>query len=60
VPYTFEWKFSDGLILTGENVTRSFESPGKYFFNQTITDGNGDKVTSSELYTNVVQEMAKK
>ena len=56
-PYTFEWKFSDGLTLTGQNITRSFDSPGRYFFNLTITDGNGDKVTSKELYTNVVQEM---
>jgi hypothetical protein len=57
-PYTFEWKFSDGLTLTGENITRSFDSPGRYFFNLTITDGNGDKVTSSPLSTNVVQESA--
>ncbi|MGH9926194.1 MAG: PKD domain-containing protein [Nitrososphaera sp.] len=55
-PYSFEWKFSDGLILTGENVTRSFDSPGKYSFYLTVTDGNGDKATSTELYTNVVQE----
>jgi len=59
-PYTFEWKFSDGLTLTGENVTRSFDSPGRYFFTLTLTDGTGDKVTSSQRYTNVVQEMAKK
>lgn len=26
-PYTFEWKFSDSLSLTGENVTQSFDSP---------------------------------
>jgi PKD domain len=56
-PYTFEWKFSDGLTLTGQNVTRSFELPGKYSFYLTVTDGNGDKVTSTELYTSVVQEM---
>jgi hypothetical protein len=29
-PYSFEWKFSDGLTLTGENVTRSFELPNGY------------------------------
>ena len=57
-PYTFEWKFSDGLTLNGENITRSFDSPGRYFFNLTIADGNGDKVTSSQLYTDVVQEIA--
>jgi hypothetical protein len=58
-PYTFEWKFSDGLTLTGQNVTRSFELPGKYSFYLTVTNGNGDKVTSTELYTNVVQEVPK-
>ena len=58
-PYSFEWKFSDGLTLTGENVTRSFELPGKYSFYLTVTDGNSDKATSTELYTNVVQEMPK-
>jgi len=58
-PFSFEWKFSDGLILTGQNVTRSFELPGKYSFYLTVTDGTGEKVTSTELYTNVVQEMPK-
>jgi PKD repeat protein len=58
-PYTFEWKFSDGLTLNGQKVTRSFDSPGKYSFYLTVTDGNGDKVRSTELYTNVVQEMPK-
>jgi hypothetical protein len=59
-PFSFEWKFSDGVTLTGEKVTRSFSSPGKYTFHLTITDGTGEKVTSTELYTNVVQEMPKK
>jgi PKD repeat protein len=58
-PYSFEWKFSDGLTLTGQNVTRSFELPGKYSFYLTVTDGNGDKVTSTELSTDVVQQMPK-
>ncbi len=56
--YTFEWKFSDGLTLTGENVTRSFDSR-QVLFNLTVTDGNGEKVTSSQRYTDVVQEIAK-
>ena len=58
-PFSFEWKFSDGLTLTGQNVTRSFELPGKYSFYLTVTDGNGEKATSTELYTNVVQEIPK-
>jgi PKD repeat protein len=59
-PFSFEWKFSDGLILTGQEVTRSFDSPGKYLFNLTVTDATGKKVTSTELNTTVVQQMAKK
>jgi PKD repeat protein len=59
-PFSFEWKFSDGLALTGQKVTRSFELPGKYTFYLTVTDATGKKVTSTELYTNVVQEMPKK
>ena len=58
-PFSFEWKFSDGLTLTGQEVTRSFDSPGNYLFNLTITDATGKKVTSTELNTNVVQEMPK-
>jgi hypothetical protein len=58
-PFSFEWKFSDGVTLTGEKVTRSFSSPGKYTFYLTITDGTGKKVTSTELYTDVVQEKPK-
>jgi hypothetical protein len=58
-PFSFEWKFSDGVTMTGEKVTRSFSSPGKYTFYLTITDGTGEKVTSTELYTDVVQEKPK-
>jgi PKD domain len=58
-PFSFEWIFSDGVTLTGEKVTRSFSSPGKYTFYLTITDGTGEKVTSTELYTDVVQEKPK-
>ena len=59
-PYTFEWKFSDGLTLSGQTVTRSFDLPGKYTFYLTVTDSTGKKDTSTELFTNVVQEMPKK
>jgi PKD repeat protein len=59
-PFSFEWKFSDGLKLTGQNVTRSFDSPGRYFFNLTVNDGTDDKVTSTQLHTNVVKEMPPK
>ena len=56
-PFVFEWKFNDGLTLTGQKVIRSFDLPGKYFFNLTVSDSTGKKVTSSELNTNVVQEI---
>jgi len=59
-PFSYEWKFSDGVTLNGENATRSFDSPGRYFFTLTVTDGTGDKVTSTQLNTNVVQELPKK
>ncbi len=59
-PFLFEWKFSDGLTLTGQTVTRSFDLPGKYTFYLTVTDSTGKKDTSTELFTNVVQEMPKK
>ena len=59
-PFSFEWKFSDGLTLTGQKVTRSFDLPGKYSFYLSVTDATGKKVTSTELNTNVVQQMAKK
>ena len=46
-PYTFEWKFSDGLTLTGQNVTRSFDSAGRYQFEVTVTDADGKQVKST-------------
>lgn len=46
-PYTFEWKFSDGLTLTGQNVTRSFDSAGRYHFEVTVTDADGKQVKST-------------
>jgi hypothetical protein len=59
-PFSFEWKFSDGLTLNGQKVMRIFDLPGKYSFYLTVTDATGKQVTSTELNTNVVQEMAKK
>ncbi len=40
-PYQFEWKFSDGVVLAGQNATRSFESPGRYDVMLIITDAAG-------------------
>ena len=58
-PYTFEWKFSDGLTLTGQNVTRSFDVPGTYDFEVTVTDADGKQVKSTNLTFDVSQEPSK-
>jgi len=58
-PYTFEWKFSDGLTLTGQNVTRSFDVPGTYHFEVTVTDADGKQVKSKNPTINVLQELPK-
>jgi len=43
-PYNFEWKFSDGVVLTDQNATRSFESAGEYTVQLTVSDGEGRQV----------------
>jgi hypothetical protein len=43
-PYRFEWKFSDGVILTAQNVTRSFDSAGSYTVQLTVTDSKNQSV----------------
>jgi hypothetical protein len=58
-PYTFEWKFSDGLTLTGQNVTRSFDLPGTYRFELTVTDADGKQVKSTNPTINILQELPK-
>jgi hypothetical protein len=58
-PYIFEWKFSDGLTLTGQNVTRSFDVPGTYRFEVTVTDADGKQVKSTNPTINVLQELPK-
>ncbi|HWS20507.1 MAG TPA: PKD domain-containing protein [Nitrososphaera sp.] len=54
-PYTFEWKFSDGLTLTGQNVSRSFDVPGTYHFEVTVTDADGKQVKNTNLTFDVSQ-----
>lgn len=58
-PYTFEWKFSDGLSLTGQNVTHSFKVPGTYHFEVTVTDADGKQVKNINMTINVLQELPK-
>jgi hypothetical protein len=58
-PYRFEWKFSDGVTLTGQNVTRSFSLPGTYHIEVTVTDADGKQVKGSNLIFDVLQEPPK-
>src|ERR671917_2831935 len=58
-PYQFEWKFSDGATLTGQSVNRSFNSPGTYYFDLTVTDADGKQVKGENLSFNVTQEISK-
>lgn len=52
-PYTFEWKFSDDVTMTAQNVTRSFDSPGKYYFDLIVTDAAGKQDKSTAMYVDV-------
>lgn len=52
-PYEFKWVFSDGKVLTGQNVTRSFDSLGRYTFDFIVTDANGGQQKSTNLYVDV-------
>jgi PKD repeat protein len=58
-PYTFEWKFSDGITMTGDNITRTFNSPAIQYFSLTVTDAEGKQVKSTELNTRIVPEIPK-
>jgi len=52
-PYTFEWKFGDGVVLTTQNATRTFDTPGTYHFDLTVTDADGKKAGSTDMTINV-------
>jgi PKD domain len=58
-PYKFEWEFSDGITMTGDNITRTFNSPGIQYFSLTVTDVDGRQVKSAELNTRIVPEISK-
>ena len=52
-PYTFEWKFEDGVVLATQNATRTFDTPGTYHFDLTVTDADGKKAGSTNMTVNV-------
>lgn len=56
-PYTFEWRFSDGVNLQGNNATRSFDSVGKYSFDLIVTDSEGKQGKSTDMYVEVLKEL---
>jgi PKD repeat protein len=58
-PYQFEWEFSDGAALIGQKITRSFNSPGTYYFDLTVTDADGKQVKGEDLSFNVTQETSR-
>ena len=57
-PYKFEWKFSDGATLTGQKITRSFNSSGTYYFDLAVTDADGKQVKGENMSFNVTQEIS--
>jgi PKD repeat protein len=58
-PYTYEWKFSDGVTLNTANATRSFDSVGRYYFDLIVTDVNDKQAKSTAMYIDVLQELPK-
>jgi len=38
---SYEWDFGDGTTATGQTTTYSYDSPGNYTAELTVTDGNG-------------------
>lgn len=55
LPFVFKWRFSDGVTLTGREITRSFDSPGKYYFTLIVTDADDKQVRATDLNINIVQ-----
>jgi PKD repeat protein len=55
LPYTFEWKFSDGVVLTEQNATRTFETAGTHRFDLTVTDAGGQKAGSTQMSIRVTE-----
>jgi hypothetical protein len=52
-PHQFEWKFDDGIVLTTQNVTRSFDSIGKHTVQLTVTDA-GDQHVGQQIRFEVI------
>lgn len=55
-PYQYEWKFSDGITSSLQNMTRSFPSIGSYSGQITVKDSAG-KTGQSSFTVEVVPEV---
>ncbi len=54
-PYQYEWKFSDGVVLNGQSVRRSFDAPGSYDVLLRVTDA-AERFNTLTLVTNVIPD----
>ena len=53
-PYKYEWRFDDGKILNGQNVTRSFDAAGRHPFILTVTDAKGKQEKADTMFVDVI------
>jgi hypothetical protein len=45
--------------MTDQKITRSFNLPGTYYFDLTVTDADGKQVKGENLSFNVTQEISR-
>jgi len=50
-PYSYRWDFGDGSTGSGQSVSHSYLLPGSYTVTLTVTDANGQSVTTSQTIT---------
>jgi len=50
-PYSYSWNFGDGTTASGASVSHSYLLPGSYAVSLTVTDANGQTVTTSQTIT---------
>ncbi len=48
-PYTYNWNFGDGSTSTKKSPNHTYEKPGKYEYNLTVTDNSGDTASYSDI-----------
>ena len=50
-PYSYEWAFQDGVVLTQQNSTRTFDSLGDWTVKLTVTDTSQPTQKREQLLT---------